>query len=366
MKRKTKRKKKYRTNKNPKFFLRHLRGSGKNLHKRGGTKRKHSRVSNSRNTRGSSQSTGSSQSSDSMRSRGSSQSSESAQTSDSMRSRLPSSSKKKMRLKRSKHNNNNSLMQKQTKKSDIKINPELYKQIQKNGGLMQILLDMIGSSYNLAIFSGFLQKGTSFPYENSDGTKLYENEQSRLTDADPYICESSGRTRCSGCNLPPNFKEGLLFDGAHWKGYRVKNKTKKIFDSYKDDIQVKGTNNYCQSFATYLWTSEGNHNKKHNVTLLKGKYSKNIQVVSCLWQKLFTEIKSNNTHYMWYIKNLNMDIDLPYLKKPQNQNSTIIFDIVLRILQELCTNEQLARKFSTMRESNDSSELPELKVIFNL
>ena len=72
-----------------------------------------------------------------------------------------------------------------------KINVELYKQIQSNGGLMQLLLDTVGTSYNLAIFVDFYKKDHHFPYENSDGTKLFENEQSRNTDADPYICESS-------------------------------------------------------------------------------------------------------------------------------------------------------------------------------
>ena len=50
------------------------------------------------------------------------------------------------------------------------------------------------------------------------------------------------------------------------------------------------------------------------------QYSKNIQQISCLWKKLFTEIKSNYQHYMWYIQKLNNDIDLPYLKKSESSD----------------------------------------------
>lgn len=355
---KTKIKKKYRITKKSKFFLRHLRGSGKKKRK-GGTKRKRSqlRSQTSSQTRGSLRSQGTF-----MAQPPQAVSVRTSRSRSQMRQSTQLQNKNKMSLKKKTVQNKGSM----GITPNIEINKELYKQIQKKGGLLQLLLDMVGSSYNLAIFSGFLQEGTTFPYENIDGTKLYENKQSRKTDIDPYICESSGRTRCSSCNLPPNFEEGLLFDGAHWKGYRTKNGSTIVYDSYERNLQVKGTNNYCQSFATFLWTSEGNHNKKHKVTLLEGKYSKNIQVISCLWKKLFTEIQSNYNHFMWYVQQLNNDIDLPYFKKPKNKNSTIIFDILLRILQELCDNEHLASKFSSMRESNDSTELPELNAVFNL
>ena len=367
-------------NKKPNIFFRHLRGSG---NKTGGTKRKRSSSQSSSSNSSSSNSSSSKTSS--------SNSSSSSQKSNSLKKlqkkylerlkkrllqkNISKSDKRKItnKIKKIETKNKMSLKKRTVKNKsgmrktpNININVELYKQIQSNGGLLQLLLDMIGTSYNLAIFSGFLQEGSNFPYENHDGTKLYENKQSRNTDTDPYICESGGRVRCGTCNLPPNFEEGLLFDGAHWKGYRKKKGSTVVFDSYGRNLQVKGTNNYCQSFATFLWTSEGNHNKKHNITLVENQYSKNIQQISCLWKKLFTEIKSNYIHYMWYIGKLNNDIDLPYLKKSENKNSTIIFDIVLRILQELCKNQELARKFSNMRESNDSEELHELKAIFNL
>lgn len=43
---------------------------------------------------------------------------------------------------------------------------------------------------------------------------------------------------------------GLKFDGVHWKGYEDGVMT---YDSYQYNVQLQRTNNYCQSYAAFLF-----------------------------------------------------------------------------------------------------------------
>ncbi len=98
-------------------------------------------------------------------------------------------------------------------------------------------------------------------------------------DCDVYD-EPNGKTR--NPKLPNNFS-GLAFDGAHWKGYE---NGKMAYNSYKlggYDIQRDQTNNFCQSYACYLYATRGSlTNKLHNVELKKGEYIDNVIIMSNL------------------------------------------------------------------------------------
>jgi hypothetical protein len=95
----------------------------------------------------------------------------------------------------------------------------------------------------------------------------------------------------SGCNVETNGKrifkrpsgwEGLVFDGAHWKGY---DDDGTVYDSYGQKLQLPGTNNFCQSYACYLWATKG-----AVPGLAKGKYADNIQHMSSLWLGYFNKV----------------------------------------------------------------------------
>jgi hypothetical protein len=86
---------------------------------------------------------------------------------------------------------------------------------------------------------------------------------------------------------PPVGFEGLFFDGAHWKGYDADG---TVYDSYKMKLQVSGTNNYCQSFACYLWAKKG----KLGDGLAADKYADNIGYMSLLWLGYFEKIMSSS------------------------------------------------------------------------
>ena len=101
----------------------------------------------------------------------------------------------------------------------------------------------------------------------------------------------------SGCKIETSGKrifrrpsgwEGLVFDGAHWKGY---DDDGTVYDSYGQKLQLPGTNNFCQSYACYLWATKG-----AIPGLAKGKYADNIQYMSSLWLDYFGNVmKSKDT-----------------------------------------------------------------------
>jgi hypothetical protein len=71
---------------------------------------------------------------------------------------------------------------------------------------------------------------------------------------------------------------GLHFTGAHWTGHDIDtNGDDVVYDSYEVGLQLPGTNNYCQSYACYLWANGGRlHNDVIGVTLCPRKYMYNI------------------------------------------------------------------------------------------
>jgi hypothetical protein len=102
--------------------------------------------------------------------------------------------------------------------------------------------------------------------------------------------ELSGKRRFS----PPSGWEGLVFDGAHWKGY---DQDGTVYDSYAAQLQLPGTNNFCQSYACYLWATRG---KVPGLTAKK--YADNIQVMSQRWLEYFADARGTPKMRRWLEK----------------------------------------------------------------
>ena len=88
-------------------------------------------------------------------------------------------------------------------------------------------------------------------------------------------------------SIPPDFS-GVAFDGAHWKGYEPTRPdgSRTIYDSYAQNIQLPGSNNFCQSYATFLWARKGNlhfEGPDINIKLIPGEYAYNVKQMSLVW-----------------------------------------------------------------------------------
>jgi hypothetical protein len=132
---------------------------------------------------------------------------------------------------------------------------------------------------------------------------------------------------------------GVGFSGAHWKGYESSKSSNKenipVYDSYKENIQLPKTNNYCQSYATYLWASKGLINKTHKVELIAGDYRNNVIKMSNLWLKYFQQ---KNTAWMQWLLSALINQD----KKDHNR--------IINILNKLTRDESYADEFTKSAE----------------
>jgi hypothetical protein len=128
----------------------------------------------------------------------------------------------------------------------------------------QNLIDLVGTDTLLMGFATYLAP-------NSEPVDIYikgDEEGVRMT---------------RQVRVPDTFS-GVAFDGAHWKGY-VHGKC--MYNSYQD-LQKPGTNNYCQSYATYLWAHKGGLGN-----FVKNDYVGNVQKMSKLWLDF---LKTKRTH----------------------------------------------------------------------
>ena len=168
----------------------------------------------------------------------------------------------------------------------------------------QYLIDIMGTPNILESFADFLGRSNL-------NIHVPNNSMNRIT-RNPKI---------------DNNFTGLAFNGAHWKGYE---NGKMIYESFKNDVQLAGTNNYCQSYACYLWASRG----IENTELIKGKYTYNVQVMSKLINKYFKYMESFSEGKEWLIKAVGND----YKK-------------LFNILDKLIKNEKYAHELSTSLDS---------------
>ena len=83
---------------------------------------------------------------------------------------------------------------------------------------------------------------------------------------------------------------GLIFKSGHWRGFEPMNAdgNRTIYDSYPTGLQSSGTNNFCQSYATFLWARRGSFeykNDEYNIDIkfIPAEYPENIQKMAKLW-----------------------------------------------------------------------------------
>jgi hypothetical protein len=149
-----------------------------------------------------------------------------------------------------------------------------------------------------------------------------------------------GKSR-SGIVVPPEFC-GIAYDGGHWKGYEalVPGTPRVIYDSYVSGLQIPATNNFCQSYATYIWAKKGN-----KAPFISGKFTENAKKMSTIWIDYFNS----------FLKGKNADMKI-WLDKAIKEGSKLsvqeghgAFDIkeVMTTLQKLSTDDASAGEFST-------------------
>jgi len=115
---------------------------------------------------------------------------------------------------------------------------------------------------------------------------------------------------------------GVGFSGAHWKGFESSSMN-PVYDSYEENIQLPKTNNYCQSYATYLWASKGLKNRTHNVILIAGDYIRNVIKMSNLWLKYFQQ--KDKKWIQWL---------LSALIKPDKKDHNRIINILMKLTND--------------------------------
>jgi hypothetical protein len=146
------------------------------------------------------------------------------------------------------------------------------------------------------------------------------------------------RRRTRRVVVGPTFT-GIAFDGAHWKGYE---NGQLRYDSYVTEIQRPGTNNYCQSYAAYLWAKQGDIKP-----FVQGEYSNNVMRMSNLWYNFLTRAKSGvyGEEYWEDIKNL-FELEGEVRK----------YDIekAIKTLDILRTNIDIATDFANSKEDSVS------------
>jgi hypothetical protein len=176
----------------------------------------------------------------------------------------------------------------------------------------QLIIDFTGTDTVLTSFAKFLGR---------DEAKIHDRE------TDPNI-------RITRTVKVPMLFTGLAFDGAHWKGYEdgiCK------YNSYSANIQRSGTNNYCQSFACYLWSSKGLKNDLHNTILLPYQYAENISIISKLWLKWFEEVDQK------FIENI-LEEFYPNIDTHLNKTK------IIETLEKLVKDEYYAIEFASSKE----------------
>lgn len=135
--------------------------------------------------------------------------------------------------------------------------------------------------------------------------------------------------------VPSNFS-GVAFDSAHWKGYE--NGVMK-YDSYLSNIQRPATNNYCQSYATYLWAKQGNIQP-----FKKGEYAENVMKMSQIWYDFFNHARTSYSPVYW------KDLKTAYEIEEGVKKYSI--DQAIQLVNSLRTNKELAVEFANSKEDS--------------
>ena len=145
---------------------------------------------------------------------------------------------------------------------------------------------------------------------------------------------------------PQDLAPCLIFKKGHWKGYKKNNKL-ITYDSYESGVQRKGTNNYCQSFAAYLFAKDGLNE------LQKGNLSYNVQVISRNWIDYFKEIDSIDPKFIANIINdIKREREESVNKEFIECNKSFTFDNIMSTLEKLMNDENYAQEFAISKQSD--------------
>jgi len=190
--------------------------------------------------------------------------------------------------KRTRNNN----IHNQQKRSKTEVNTELH-------SVYQPLIDVIGTENILDSLASMLGREGLLTY----GTDTNSNGN------------ISSRIRKANSSIPADFS-GVAFDGAHWKGYEPTKPdgTRVVYDSYVYGLQLKGSNNFCQSFATFLWARRGQLSfngppgSEININFVPGRFTDNIKQMATLWLAWIETMMSQADSKRW----LTQAIPRPY------------------------------------------------------
>jgi hypothetical protein len=162
------------------------------------------------------------------------------------------------------------------------------------------------------------------------------------------FAEFNGRDGCQflqsnkRVSIVPLTFSGVAYDGGHWKGYEaaIPGKQRTVYDSYVANLQMSASNNFCQSFATYMWAKHGNIQP-----FVPGKYADNVQKMSQIWIQYFNSILSgSNTNLKtWLVKSLEEGSDISFKKGWGRYTISEILDT----LAKLVSDEKFRTQFST-------------------
>jgi hypothetical protein len=173
-------------------------------------------------------------------------------------------------------------------------------------------------------------------YDRKDYSDEFMNLINGISDAGivlPSFARFLGRDgllpiiRRRGDKVPSDYS-GIVYNTGHWTGYE---NGKEEYNSYTDNLQIKGTDNYCQSFATYLWAKKGDLEP-----FVKGEYIENVQRMSKIWLSYFDSIKGAE------LKEVRNSFEEDGPDNPEGQN----LKAGLITLQKLVEKDYIAQEFS--------------------
>lgn len=149
-----------------------------------------------------------------------------------------------------------------------------------NSTAFQTLIEIAGDITMLRALARYLGSDTipDFLIKYDDAKEYYRGDS-----LEPFKKIASQKNTRTMIRNGDNFN-GLVFDGTHWKGITTTQNKKPFikYDSYEKKIQAQHTNNYCQSYACFLWASKGLKNKKLGV-VLDSVHTENVMKMSKLW-----------------------------------------------------------------------------------
>ena len=151
----------------------------------------------------------------------------------------------------------------------------------------------------------------------------------------------SALERRLGSHVPSDFS-GVVYKSGHWLGYEPEvDPPRRVYNSYKTNLQQPGTSNFCQSFATFLWATRGEfsfHSSEVNITFVPGEYAKNVQKMATLLLAWIRKMSSDSESRAWLHNTFKSD-----------EYNAKLEDLV-HTLQRLAADVDYAKEFSEAEE----------------